>query len=60
MINSELVIGVIRPKYTILSATHPTDSVSSKDCATVLDKIVLVACSLTNLCDSVCHLNKVM
>ena len=30
-IHVEHVIGVIRQKYTILSATHPIDSVTAKD-----------------------------
>ena len=47
MIHLERVIGVIHQKYTILSVAHPIDSVSSKDGATVLDKIV-VSCSLIN------------
>ena len=48
-IHVERVIGVIHQKYTILSATHPIDSVSSKDGATVLDKIVLASSSLISV-----------
>ncbi len=52
-IHVERVIGVVRQKFTILSATHPIEAVTAKDGVTLLDQIVCVCCSLINLCDSV-------
>ena len=54
-IHVERVIGLVRRKYTILQSTLPTDYLGNKDSdgMTVLDKIALVACTLTNVCDSV-------
>ena len=51
----ERVIGLVRRKYTILQSTFPTDYLGNKDSdgMTVLDKIALVACTLTNVYDSV-------
>lgn len=53
-IHVERVIGNIRKKYGILSATQPIDFAVARDGdKTTLDKIVAVSCALTNLCDSV-------
>ncbi|XP_046862061.1 uncharacterized protein LOC124455472 [Xenia sp. Carnegie-2017] len=52
-IDVERVIGNIRKKYGILSATQPIDFVVSKGGKTTLDKIVTVSCALNNMCDSV-------
>ena len=54
-IHVERVIGLVRRKYTILQSTLPADYLDNKDSdgMTVLDKIALVACTLTNVCDSV-------
>ena len=53
-IHIERVIGNVRKKYSILSATQPIDFVISENNAeTTLDKIVHVACALINMCDSV-------
>ena len=54
-IHVERVIGNVRKKYFILSATQPIDFVisSSGETKTTLDKIVSVSCALVNICDSV-------
>ena len=53
-IHVERVIGNVRKKYSILSATQPIDFVKARDDdKTILDKIVSVSCALTNMCDSV-------
>ena len=53
-IHVERVIGNIRKKYGILSATQPIDFVVSKGMdKTTLDKVVTVSCALINICDSV-------
>ena len=54
-IHVERLIGIIRNKYSLLSATQPIDYVINEDENTVptLDKIVHVCCGLINLCDSV-------
>ena len=53
-IHVERVIGNVRKKYSILSATQPIDFVISENNAeTTLDKIVHIACALSNMCDSV-------
>lgn len=53
-IHIERVIGNIRKKYGILSATQPIDFAVARDGDKItLDKIVAVSCALTNLCDSV-------
>ena len=51
----ERVIGLVCRKHTVLQSTLPTDYLSDEDSdgMTVLDKIALVACTLTNVCDSV-------
>ena len=51
-IHVERVIGNVRNKYSILSATQPIDFVTSSNVIT-LDKIVHVSCALVNMCDSV-------
>ncbi len=43
-IHVERVIGNIRQKYSILSATQPIDFVCSNETVTILDKIVYVSC----------------
>jgi hypothetical protein len=53
-IHVERVIGNIRKKYSLLSATQPVDFVMSDSNETpILDKIVTVSCALINICDSV-------
>ena len=53
-IHVERVIGNIWQKYTLLNSTVPIDFVKSVSVAnTTLDKIVVVACALINLCESV-------
>jgi len=53
-IHVERVIGNIRKKFSLLSATQPIDFVtSSNESSTALDKIVYVCCALINMCDSV-------
>ena len=53
-IHVERVIGLLRQKYSILSATHPIDSVRcTNDSTPQLDKIVNVCCGLVNMNDSV-------
>jgi hypothetical protein len=52
-IHVERVIGVIRQKYKILSATQPIEFITAREDSTSLDKIVCVCCALINICDSV-------
>ena len=54
-IHVERVIGLVRRKYKILQSTLPTDYLSNidSDGLTTIDKITIVACSLTNICSSV-------
>ena len=53
-IHVERVIGNLRNKYKILQSTLPLDYLIVKDNEhTTIDKIVVVCCVLTNLCDSV-------
>ena len=54
-IHVERVIGSVRQKYTILGGPLPTEFISktSDDEVPLIDRIVRVACSLSNLCDSV-------
>ena len=53
-IHVERVIGNIRKKFSLLSATQPIDFVTSPDeSKTTLDKIVYVCCALVNMCNSV-------
>ena len=58
-IHVEHVIGLVHRKYTVLQSILPTDYLGNKDSdgMTVLDKIALVACTLTNVCDSVVPLD---
>ena len=55
-IHVERVIGCVQQKYSILQGTQPLDYLlplsHEKDCPT-LDKIVMICCGLTNLCESV-------
>ena len=53
-IHVERVIGNVRNKYKILQSTLPLDYLSVKDRGyTTIDKIAVVCCALTNMCDSV-------
>lgn len=53
-IHVERVIGNIRKKYSILSATQPIDFVTVRNGdVTTLDKIITSCCALVNMCDSV-------
>ena len=54
-IHVERVIGNVRKKYSLLNMCQPIDFVSRKpdEDTTTLHKIVTVACSLNNLCNSV-------
>ena len=59
-IHVERVIGSVRQKYTILSATIPIDLLMCKgDTCTVttIDKICHVCCALVNLCESVVNID---
>ena len=50
----EWVIGNIRKKNSILSATQPIDFEAMRNGdVTTLDKIVTICCALVNICDSV-------
>ena len=52
-IHVERVIGNLRKKYSILSATQPIIFLSQDETTTTLNKRVSVSCGLINLCDSV-------
>ena len=53
-IHVERVIGNIRKKYLLLSATQPIHFlISPHDSKPLLVKIVHVCCALVNTCDSV-------
>ncbi len=53
-IHTERVIGNVRQKYTILKGTLPIDYVTAGDgCAPIIDSVVLISRSLTNLYNSV-------
>ena len=53
-IHIERVIGNVRNKYKILQSTLPLDYLMTRDNGfTTIDKITVVCCALTNLCDSV-------
>ncbi|XP_037548910.1 uncharacterized protein LOC119425453 [Nematolebias whitei] len=52
----ERLSGLVRNKYTMLQARLPVDYLIKHDGLPVVDKIVTVACALTNLCDSVVSL----
>lgn len=55
-IHVERVIGLLRNKYAILSATQPIDHLtvpSDSDVTETVGKIVTVCCALINMCDSV-------
>ena len=56
-IHVERVIGMVRQKYTILQSTLPINMIMCHDHVdsevSTVDKIVTVACSLCNHCDSV-------
>lgn len=54
-IHVEIVIGCVRQKYSILSATLPIDLVMAKNGSVpTLDKnFVCICCALVSLCDSV-------
>jgi hypothetical protein len=46
------VFGNIRHKCLMLSSTIPIDFVGESETVTTLDKIVVVACALINMCNS--------
>ena len=52
-IHVERVIGVVRQKYTILQSTIPVTMLAAPENEnfSMIDKIVRVACALTNTCD---------
>ena len=53
-IHVDRVIGNIRKKYSLLSATQPVHFlISPDDSKPLLDKIVYVCCAFINICDSV-------
>ena len=54
-IRVERVIGNFRQKYAFLNTTQPVDHLICKldKNVTTLDQVVIVCCSLTNLCNSV-------
>ena len=54
-IHVERVIGLLRRKYTILQSTLPIDYLicSNGSQSPLIDKIIRVAASLTNLCPSI-------
>ncbi|XP_064479223.1 uncharacterized protein LOC135392443 [Ornithodoros turicata] len=54
-IHVERVIGLVRTKYSILKSTIPIEMVTTRegDEVPMLDKVVVVCCSLCNLCNSV-------
>ncbi len=54
-IHVERVIGVVQNKYKILSSKIPINMVlpCEGENVTLLDKIVVVCCALTNMCPSV-------
>ena len=53
-IHVERVIGFIRQKYTFLSGTLPIDFITPRDDGIpLIDKVVVVCCALSNICDSV-------
>ena len=53
-IHIERVIGNIRKKYSILDSTIPITLLQTDDSGfTTLDKIVRVACALSNVCESI-------
>ena len=53
-IHVERVIGNVRNKYKILQSTLPLDYLMNRDSGfTTIDKIAVVCCALTNICDSV-------
>ena len=51
----ERVIGLVRRKYRILQSKLPTDYLSTKDKdgMTIIDKIAIIACALTNTCSCI-------
>jgi hypothetical protein len=52
-IHVERVIGLVRQKYTMLQGTVPISLLDCDGDLMALDKIVRVACALTNVCGSV-------
>lgn len=54
-IHVERVIGVLRQKYTILESTLPINMIMCEDGteSSMIDKIVVVCCTLCNVCDAV-------
>jgi hypothetical protein len=53
-IHVERVIGLVRNKYTILQSIIPVDYLHcNSDAIPTIDKITIVCCALSNLCESV-------
>ena len=52
-IHVERVIGLVRQKYQILNGILPIETLHSNNSTPQIDKIAIVCCSLTNICDSV-------
>ena len=54
-IHVERVTRNVRKKYSLLSQCQPIDFLfhNPEEIVTMLDKIVTIACSLNNLCNSV-------
>ena len=52
-IHVERVIGLVRQKYQILSGILPIETLYSDNTTPQIDKIAIVCCALTNICDSV-------
>ena len=59
IIHVEIIIGVLKQKYTILQSTIPICLINDgNDSNTTMDKIVQVSCALVNLCPSVVYTTK--
>ena len=52
-IHIERVIGLVRQKFQILSGILPIEACYSQHSSPQIDKIAVVCCALTNICDSV-------
>ena len=52
-IHVERVIGLVRQKYQILNGILPIETLYSDTSTPQIDKIAIVCCALTNMCDSV-------
>ena len=56
-IHVERVIGLVRQKFQILSGILPIEACYSQHSSPQIDKIAVVCCALTNICDSVVPFN---